>query len=105
MAEGGGSSGSRGSGKSAKRRGSGQSEKRKTQKIADAKAKAAALVGTAALQVQGAATLTVNAVVADVTGQRGTSLFHSLVRPKLVLCCGPRHRQSLRIKESRRWTR
>ena len=58
----------------ASRRGAGQKEKRARERIADAKAKAAAALGTVALQVQGAATLTVNAVVADVTGQRGTSL-------------------------------
>ena len=70
-----GSSGSRSSGKSAKRRGKGQKEKRKERRVDDAKAKAAAAAGTLASQMQGAASVAVNAGVADITGQRGTSLI------------------------------
>ena len=49
-------------------------KRRAAKKAAAAKAKAAAIAGSVLAQAQGAATLTVNAVVADVTGQRGTSL-------------------------------
>lgn len=69
-----GTSGSRPSGKTARRCGAGQAKSRAAKKAADAKAKAAAIAGSVLVQAQGAATLTVNAVVADVTGQRGTSL-------------------------------